>query len=291
MLLVLLCTIIKFQILFQLHQLIDKEEDELEQLQHEMQSKRLSLVNDNPELAHQLEECEKEEKEMQLIHQQKEKDYKERWNQELENITQENLKVEEAWKDIEENEQELLHLQSTIDSLSKEEQRNLQEKQFSIQEAKLLLKEEEQRLSEKEKQVLEQVEREMEEWESTKLSEMTDLIEKRHTIIEGDEELKLLLSEMSEKSKTVQDYETSLKSIRKTLDDVESEEDEAKSLIGTAEMEIKSQLSALDRTLLCLDEEEDSEVTDMKTMLGKIEDYCDTEILGIQKDKDMYVII
>lgn len=256
-----------------------------------MQSKRLSLVNDNPELAHQLEECEKEEKEMQLIHQQKEKDYKERWNQELENITQENLKVEEAWKDIEENEQELLHLQCTIDSPSKEEQRYLQEKQFSIQEAKILLKEEEQRLSEKEKQVLEQVEREMEEWESTKLSEMTDLIEKRHTIIEGDEELKLLLSEMSEKSKTVQDYETSLKSIRKTLDDVESEEDEAKSLIGTAEMEIKSQLSALDRTLLCLDEEEDSEVTDMKTMLGKIEDYCDTEILGIQKDKDMYVII
>lgn len=257
-----------------------------------MQRKRLSLVNDNPELAHQLEECEKEEKEMQLIHVQKEKDYKERWNQELENITQENLKVEEAWKDIEENEQELLHLQSTFDSLSKEEQRSLQEKQLSIQEAKILLKEEEQRLSEKEKQVLEQVEREVEEWESKKLSEMTDLIEKRHQIIEGvDEELKLLLNEMSEKSKNVQDYETSLKSIRKTLDDVESEEDEAKSQFGTAEMEIKSQLSALDRTLLCLDEEEDSEVTDMKTMFVKIEDYCETEILGIQKDKDMYVTI
>ena len=271
-----------------LHQLIDKEEDELEQLQHEMQRKRLSLVNDNPELAHQLEECEKEEKEMQLIHEQKEKDYKERWNQELENITQENLKVEEAWKDIEENEEELLHLQCAIDSLSKEEQRSLQEKQFSIQEAKTLLKEEEQRLSEKEKEVLEQVEREMEEWESKKLSEMTDLIEKRHQIIErGDEELKLILNEMSEKSKNVQDYETTLKSIRKTLDDVENEEDEAKSQFGTAEMEIKCQLSALDRTLLCLDEEEDSEVTDMKTMLGRIEDYCDTEVLGIQKDKDV----
>jgi hypothetical protein len=49
------------------------------------------------------------------------------------------------------------------------------------------------------------VEREMEEWESKKLSEMTDLIEKRHQIIErGDEELKLILNEMSEKSKNVQ---------------------------------------------------------------------------------------
>lgn len=270
-----------------LHHLIDKEEDELEHLQKQMKKKRLSLIEDNPELAHQLEQCEEEEKKLKLVHEKKEMGYKSKWNHELENITQENLRVEEAWKDIEENEQELKHFLSSIDSLSEEEKRSLKEKQESIQEAKLLLKEEELRISQKEKDVLEQIEREMEEWENKKQSEMTALIDKRNKIIEGgDEELMHVLYEISEKSKMVQEYENSLKSIRKTLDDVESEEDESKSHYESAEKEINLQLTDLNRTLLCLDEEEDSEVTDMKTMLQQIQDYCDTEILGIQKEKD-----
>ncbi|CAC5367065.1 KIF16B [Mytilus coruscus] len=91
---------------------------------------------------------------------------------------------------------------------------------------------------------------------------------------------------MSEKSDKIHSYEKTLKSIRKTLDDVDSEEEETKSQFEVAGKEIKNELSTLSKTLSCLDEEEDVEVSDMKSMLQQIEDYCNTEIHGIQKDKD-----
>lgn len=206
----------------------------------------------------------------------------------MENVTQENLKVEEAWKDIEENEQVISHLLSRVDKLSEKERKSFEIKQASILEAKTLLKDEEKRLSEKEKNVLEQVEREMEKWEETKNTEMSNLLKKRQHIIEnGDVELTNLLQEMSEKSDELHSYENTLKSVRKTLDEADSEEEETKSHFEVAGKEIKDELSTLSKTLLCLDEEEDVEVSDMKSMLQQIEDYCNTEILGIQKDKDM----
>ncbi|XP_052059373.1 kinesin-like protein KIF16B [Mytilus californianus] len=272
----------------QLYYQIETEEEELDELQNKVQEKRDSLVHDNPQLAQQLEEFDNAEKELKSIQKEIELTYKTKWNQELEHVTQENLKVEEAWKDIEENEEVVSHLLSRVDKLNVTERKSLEIKQASIQEAKILLKDEEKRLSEKEKNVLEQVEREMEKWEEAKNTEMSNLLNKRQKMIEsGDVELTNLLQEMSEKSDKIHSYEKTLKSVRKTLDDADSEEEETKSQFEVAGKEIKNELSTLSKTLSCLDEEEDVEVSDMKSMLQQIEDYCNTEILGIQKDKDM----
>ncbi|KAJ8308445.1 hypothetical protein KUTeg_013319 [Tegillarca granosa] len=206
--------------------LLDTETETLHTLQQNLTSHKEKLLSDNLELKKQLDEIQIEkDKYVKLWTEQSQKD-KEKWNNNLAEISEENKKIEEAWKDLKEYEQKHKARKQSMDINNEKNREKLKKEEQEIESARTLLKLEEEKVVAKEKDILDKIENEMDEWEKRKKVELNKydfkqlccIKEADHAVGVMAEELENKKNLISKNKKLITDYE---KEISELKDDCE----------------------------------------------------------------------
>ena len=169
------------------------------------------MIGKDDDLRVKFEGLEKEEQEIKKFYQRGEEDNKTKWNIDLEEIAQENQNIEEAWRDLNENEEQVTAALEEED-LNDEESWQLLQKQDELEQARALLKLEEDNLSKREKQLIDDIELQMEDFESRKKAALEEIRTRKDKMLtEADKELsklnKVILGQEAEISALESDIE------------------------------------------------------------------------------------
>ncbi|KAK3093196.1 hypothetical protein FSP39_012500 [Pinctada imbricata] len=155
----------------------------------DFETKKQKVIGEDDVLRGKFEELEKEMQEVRRGYQRTEEECKARWNIDLEEITQENQNIEEAWRDLNDQQNNITSALNKED-LTEEDRLKLQQDQDELEQARALLKLEEEHVSKKEKQLLDNIEREMDDLESRKESALDDIkLQKNKLLEETDKDL------------------------------------------------------------------------------------------------------
>ena len=185
---------------------------DLQKLALDFESKKQRVIGKDDDLRVKFEGLEKEEQEIKKFYQRGEEDNKTKWNIDLEEIAQENQNIEEAWRDLNENEEQVTAALEEED-LNDEERGQLLQKQDELEQARALLKLEEDNLSKREKQLIDDIELQMEDFESRKKAALEEIRTRKDKMLtEADKELsklnKVILGQEAEISALESDIET-----------------------------------------------------------------------------------
>ena len=212
----------KFDDSFQDQKVIDVEQEQLEKMQQDFEILFRSKLEENESLMIQYEDIVKENTELRSKFEASEIEMKDRWKQKVDEIAVENAEIEEAWKDLLDQEKLFIEELKT-DRLSSEEREIIEHNKEQLQEARTLLKLEEQKVASRERHVLDAIEKEMEEWESHKRKELKIIEEKKHEISKRCEspDLDTLSLRISEKEATIEEFKADLQKQEEDLHEFE----------------------------------------------------------------------
>ena len=207
---------------FQDQKVIDVEQEQLEKMQQDFEILFRSKLEENESLMIQYEDIVKENTELRSKFEASEIEMKDRWKQKVDEIAVENAEIEEAWKDLLDQEKLFIEELKT-DRLSSEEREIIEHNKEQLQEARTLLKLEEQKVASRERHVLDAIEKEMEEWESHKRKELKIIEEKKHEISKRCEspDLDTLSLRISEKEATIEEFKADLQKQEEDLHEFE----------------------------------------------------------------------
>ena len=202
--------------------MIDVEQEQLEKMQQDFEILFRSKLEENESLMIQYEDIVKENTELRSKFEASEIEMKDRWKQKVDEIAVENAEIEEAWKDLLDQEKLFIEELKT-DRLSSEEREIIEHNKEQLQEARTLLKLEEQKVASRERHVLDAIEKEMEEWESHKRKELKIIEEKKHEISKRCEspDLDTLSLRISEKEATIEEFKADLQKQEEDLHEFE----------------------------------------------------------------------
>lgn len=202
--------------------MIDIEQEQLEKMQQDFEILFRSKLEENEPLMKQYEEVAKENIELRSEFEAAETEMKDRWKTKVDEIARENEEIEEAWKDLFDQEKRFIE-QLKNDRLSEEEREDIEHNKGQLEEARVLLKLEEQKVASRERHILDAIEKEMEEWENHKQKDLKKIEQKKIEIAKRcrSPELETLRLKILEKEATVQEFKADLKKQEEELHEFE----------------------------------------------------------------------
>ena len=179
-----------------------------------------SKLEENDTLMQRHKEIAKENLELRTKFEASEIEMKDRWKQKVDEIAGENAEIEEAWKDLLEQEKHFIE-QLKSDKLTAEQREDIEHNKGQLEEARTLLKLEEQKVASRERQILDSIEKEMEEWENHKNDELREIEKKKAEIAIScnSPELETIRLKILEKQTTIKDYKQDLENQEEELNE------------------------------------------------------------------------
>ena len=179
-----------------------------------------SKLEENESLMQKHTEIAKENIELRTKFEASEIEMKDRWKTKVDEIAGENAEIEEAWKDLLEQEKLFIE-QLKSDRLTEEQREDIEHNKGQLEEARTLLKLEEQKVASRERQILDSIEIEMEEWEKHKNEKMKEIDKKKAEIAMScnSPELETIRLKILEKQTTIKDFKNDLEKQEEEVND------------------------------------------------------------------------
>lgn len=211
-----------------------------------------------------------------------------KWHPSLEEISDKNQKIEEAWKDIAEHERRHQLAEDSIEDMSDDEREKFENEKYELEMARTLLKEEEERVSRHEKELLDTIEKEMDQMEQDKNGKLREIERKKSLLIlDSDTELKSLVQRISEKESVLKNTHESIHNIGGEL----VECDTTLSTVVDATVCELGEIQRRDQELVTdmLDDVVVSEtLTDISNRIIQVDNNYKKELKKIQSERDRY---
>lgn len=181
-------------------------------------------LEENESMKQQFEEVESQEMEMKSQFEVKEAEMKERWKKDVDKITSENHDIEEAWKDLKDQENEYDKCLES-DQLTVRERQDIIIEKEQLAEAKKMLKLEEEKVAAKQRKILDAIEIEMDRWEQHKKDEerKTNNLKKEIAKQLGNREINSLNSKIEEAEDNIEGMVSDLKKQAVVIKEFEKE--------------------------------------------------------------------
>ncbi|KAH3848367.1 hypothetical protein DPMN_090728 [Dreissena polymorpha] len=219
----------------------------------------------------------------------KEGEMKERWEKTVHEFAAENKEIEEAWKDLADQDKECNEVLKS-DTLSEKERNDIELEKEQLEEAKSLLKLEEQKIATKQRKVLDSIETEMERWEKYKheetdrISEMKEELAKECNSLEVDQ----LMSKIHDKESNIQGMVTDLKRQEITVLEFEKEiEEKQKKFIEEKEELFREKQELNDKQCKAVIKLE-QEIIAINDELESLDVKLSEELKEIQEERERY---
>ena len=179
-----------------------------------------SKLEENESLMQKHTQIAKENIELRTKFEASEIEMKDRWKTKVDEIAGENAEIEEAWKDLLEQEKLFIE-QLKSDRLTEEQREDIEHNKGQLEEARTLLKLEEQKVASRERQILDSIEIEMEEWEKHKNEKMKEIDKKKAEIAMScnSPELETIRLKILEKQTTIKDFKNDLEKQEEEVND------------------------------------------------------------------------
>ena len=179
-----------------------------------------SKLEENESLMKRYEEVAKENIELRTTFEASESEMKDRWKTKVDEIAGESSEIEEAWKDLLDQEKLFIE-QLKSDRLTEEQREDIEHNKGQLDEARTLLKLEEQKVASRERQILDAIEKEMEEWETHKHEELKKIDHKKAEIAIccNSPELETIRLKILEKQTTIKDFKNDLRKQEEELNE------------------------------------------------------------------------
>lgn len=284
-----MAVIIVTRLLFQDQKVIDIEQQQLENMKKDFHVLFHAQLANNKPLKERWEEIDNTHVELIAQFEKKEGDMKERWEKTVHEFAAENKEIEEAWKDLTDQEKECYEVLKS-DTLSEKERNDVELEKEQLEEAKSLLKLEEQKIATKQRKVLDSIETEMERWEKYKHEETDRISEMKEELAKecGSREVDQLMSKIHDKESNIQGMFKDLKRQESALIEFEQEiEEKQKKFIEEKEELLREKQEVNDKqckAVIKLEQEIISINDDLESLDVKLSE----ELKEIQEERERY---
>ncbi|GFS03274.1 kinesin-like protein KIF16B [Elysia marginata] len=228
--------------LLKLREILEVDSSLMSSLQDQFLETKQKLLDSDSNVLHEVQDLDVRESELRAGQEVEEERKRSEWKRVLEELDSHQVKIEEAWRDLEDNESVVRARLVRGNFATAQEKLESEVTAQQLSEARRLLHEEEKSFAAHQQEEMARVEREMETWEQEKDKAVEDIITER----------KELLWRHSDKLKQLDDE---MESRRERINSMESRLKEAETELSSAVKESGKQISTLQKEKEMVEEE------------------------------------
>ena len=232
--------------------------------------------------------------ETELREQQAKEDQKKNaaWKTILDNLSEENYRIEEAWQDLTEQEAIVDKKLACGNFATDQEKMECENDKDQLLQTRGLLKDEEERVAAAQQKEMERVETEMERWTQQKENELSALERKRDDLLrQQSKEIHSLFTQADTKLSEIQAQQEKCYDVDRLLNSLD---DDVRRQISDLQEEVTKLSKAKDKQgqeRKCAQEEKRETEADIESRLKEVQEQSDKEIGRIQEERCRWVVV
>ncbi|GFN97153.1 kinesin-like protein kif16b [Plakobranchus ocellatus] len=194
-----------------LREILEVDSTEMSSLQDQFLETKQKLLDSDSKLLHEVQDLDVRESELRAAQEVEEEKRRTEWKTVLEGLDSDQMKIEEAWRDLEDNESVVRARLVRGNFASAQEKLESETTAQQLSEARRLLHEEEKKFAAHQQEEMARVEREMEAWEQEKDRAIEEIIvERKELLWQHSDKLKQLDEEMDCRRERINSMESRL---------------------------------------------------------------------------------